>query len=244
MESAVISRVTSQTSARRRSAFYVGFAVLSVLVIFVGFARSYYLKATFHSRSLTPLVHVHGLIMTCWMALLVLQSSLVKVHKTHLHRRIGVAGGFLALAAIGSGWMVAIRAVQLGHAPTGVPSLSFLIIPLGDIVTFAVLVTLALFYRRRPEIHKRLMVVSTIAILPPGIARWPWMWVAHYPARFFGVADLILLACVAYDVVRTRRLHPAYLWGGSLLALSHRVQLQLGHTQVWLAFARWITGVR
>ena len=140
--------------------------------------------------------------------------------------------------------MVAIRAVQLGHAPTGVPSLSFLIIPLGDIVIFAVLVAMAFFYRRRPEIHKRLMVVSTIAILPPGIARWPWMWVAHHPLRFFGVADLILLTCVLYDVVRTRRFNPVYLWGGSLLALSHPLRLELAHTQVWMTFARWITGVR
>jgi hypothetical protein len=109
---------------------------------------------------------------------------------------------------------------------------------------FAALVGMGFFYRRRPELHMRLVVVSTITILPPAIARWPWAWVAHHPLRFFGVADLILLACVLYDILRTHRLNPVYLWGGSFSFLSHPFRLEFGQTQAWMAFARWITGIR
>lgn len=230
-------------SNRRSSGFYAGLALVSVLVIFAGFARTYYLKPLFHTRDLSVLLHIHGVIMTCWMGLLIVQTKLVANRRIHVHRQFGVAGGVIAIGAISTGLLVAIRAVQLGHAPTGVPPLSFLIIPFGDIAIFALTIALAFFYRHRPEIHKRLIVVSTITILPPGIARWPWTWVAHHPLRFFGVADLILLVCVIFDIVRTRRLHPVYLWGGSFLVLSHPLRLEFAHTQIWLAIARWMTGV-
>jgi hypothetical protein len=120
--------------------------------------------------------------------------------------------------------------------------LVFLVIPLFDILVFAILVTAALYYRRRSDIHKRLMIIATIAILPPAIGRLHFAFIrANGPPAFFGLADLILLACIFYDVVSHRRLHPAYLWGGLLLIASHPLRLLLGGTGVWLAFARWLT---
>jgi hypothetical protein len=61
------------------------------------------------------------------------------------------------------------------------------------------------------------------------------------PLIFFGVNDLLLLACIAYDTLVHRRLHPAYLWAGLLLIVSHPVRLALGGTSAWLAFAHWLT---
>ncbi len=121
--------------------------------------------------------------------------------------------------------------------------MSFLAIPLGDIAVFATLVAAALYYRRRPDLHKRLMLVATITILPPGIARWPVSFVAHVPLMFFGVTDLVLVGCIAYDLAKTRRLHPAFLWGGLLLIASHPLRLIASHTGPWLSFAHWITGL-
>jgi hypothetical protein len=128
-----ISQVTSQSS-RPKSVFYTGLTRLSALVVLVGFVRTYYLKAVFHTHALSPLLHLHGLIMTCWIVLLIVQTWLVKTCRTHLHRRIGLAGSFLPVAAAVTGVLVAIRAVQRGHASTGVSSLSFRIVPLGYIV--------------------------------------------------------------------------------------------------------------
>ena len=230
-------------SAPRSRVFYPSIALLSAAVIFVGFARTYYLKALFGTPSLPALLHVHGMIMTAWMLLLIVQTALVATHRTSVHRRLGLFGGVLAIAVVVIGAVVAIHSARQGHAPTGIPALQFLTIPLIDLVVFSTLVTAGMYYRRRPELHKRLMLVATIAILAPGIARWPLAGVAHTPLTFFGIVDVILLGCIAYDVVKTRRLNPAYLWGGLLLIASHPLRLMLAGTAVWMKFAHWITGV-
>ncbi len=230
-------------SARRPHLFYPAMALFVAAVVFVGFARTYYLKEFFGTRPLPLLLHVHGFIMTCWLGLLVVQTTLVATRRTHIHRRLGVAGGILAIAIVVIGSSVAIHAVRAGHAPTGRSPLAFLVIPLGDIGVFATLVAAGFYYRRRPELHKRLMLVATIAILPAGIARWPLSLVAHQSLRFFAATDLILLGCIAYDYFKTRRLSPAYFWGGLLLVASHPLRLMLAHTATWMTFAHWITGV-
>jgi hypothetical protein len=106
---------------------------------------------------------------------------------------------------------------------------------------FSVLVTASLYYRHQSEIHKRLMLLATIAILTPAIARLPFAFLANGPLAFFGLTDLILLACVFYDVVSRRRLHPAYLWGGLVLVASQPLRPAVGGAVAWLAFARWLT---
>lgn len=230
--------------AQRTRLFYLSIAILSAVIIFVGFARTYYLKALFGTPSLPVLLHIHGLIMTTWLLLLITQTVLVAAHRTNVHRKLGGAGGVLAAAVAIMGVTVAIYSARQGHAPTGVPPLAFLTVPLGDVAVFSTLVAAAFYYRRRPELHKRLMIVATIAILPPGIARWPiTSSLMHTPLTFFGVADLILLGCVAYDFVKTRRLNPAYVWGGLLLIASHPLRLLLASTRAWMTFAHWITGV-
>lgn len=225
------------------SLFYPGIAVFAAAVIIFGFARTYYLKEFFGTPSLPLLVHLHGAVMTTWMALFIAQTTLVEKGCTDIHRRLGVAGAFLAAAIIIIGPVVAVRAVQRGHHPPGVNPLSFMAVPLGDIVVFGTLVGAALLYRRRPELHKRLMLVGTIAILPPGVARWPLQFLPKGPLFFFGFPDLVLLSCITYDYAKTRRLNPAFAWGGLLLIASHPLRLMLSGTSAWMSFAHWITGM-
>jgi uncharacterized membrane protein len=228
---------------QRSRTFYPAMAALAAVVVFVGFARTYYLKEFFGSPPLPLLLHVHGFVMSCWIGLLLVQTTLIAAHRTHLHRRVGIAGGVLAIAVAATGVAAAIRSVRLGRAPAGGSPSAFLAIPLGDIFVFSVLVAAALYFRRRPELHKRLMLIGTIAILPAAIARWPWPLIAHQPPRFFLVTDLLLIGCIAYDCARTRRLSPAYLWAGLLLIASHPLRLMFAGSAAWTAFAHWITGV-
>jgi hypothetical protein len=153
-----------------------------------------------------------------------------------------VFGGILAALILVVGVIAAIEAARAGRAPVGLPPLSFLIIPIGDILIFAALVGAALYYRRRPELHKRLMLVATIALLPPGIARWPIASMGT-PLVFFGLTDLILLGSIVYDHAKTRRLNPAFFWAGLLLIASHPLRLMLADTPAWLRIAHWLTGV-
>ncbi len=219
---------------------YTAAAVLVALVAFAGFARSYYLKGAFGTPELPALVHVHAVVMTLWIATFIAQARLVAARRVDLHRRLGLFGAALAGTVLVVGAATAIEAARRGVSP-GPPPLVFLAIPLAELVLFALFVGTALWMRRRSDVHKRLMLLATLSILTPAIARLPIdaLHSAGLPA-FFAVTDVIVLACVAWDTARNRRLHPAFGWGVPLLLLSQPARVLLAGSPAWMAFAQWL----
>ena len=228
---------------RRERLFYTGMAAAFVITVFAGFARTYYLRPYFGTPSLPPLLHLHGIVFTSWLALLLTQTVLVAANRTSLHRRLGVAGAALAVLMVLVGSATAIIRAKIVEVPPGAPSpLAFLTIPLGDMLVFAILVGAGFYFRRRVDVHKRLMLLATISILPAATARLPFAFIQQVgPLAFFGLADLFVLVCLAYDLVTRRRPHRATVWGGLLIIVSHPLRLVIGNTQAWLSFATWLT---
>lgn len=220
---------------------YIWVAAFIPLIVLAGFARSYYLKSLFGAPALPGLlVHLHGFVMTSWVVLFVAQVWLVAARRTRLHQRLGVLGAGLAALVVCVGVATALSAASRGASP-GPPPLRFLVIPLGDMLVFALLVGTALYFRRRMEIHKRLMLLAAVNLLTPAIARIPLQFIeTGGPLVFFGLTDLCLLACAVFDTVRNRRLHPAFLWGTLLIIASQPLRLMLAGTDVWMRFATWL----
>jgi hypothetical protein len=217
----------------RGSAIYRVAAITATALVFAGFARTFYLRAWFASQPLPTLYIAHGLVFTSWFVVLVGQVLLVANGRADLHRRLGVGGGIIALAMVVLGPLVAVDAARHGM------SLEFLLTPLADVFVFAILIGTALWFRNRRAVHSRLVVVATVAILPPVIARLPSSFFAG-PLEVFGTTDLLLGIVVAYDTIARRKLHPAYLWGGALLVASHPLRVVLASTSTWLCIARWL----
>ncbi len=219
-------------------------AVISATIVFAGFARTFYLNGYFAKRNLTALMILHGIVFSSWLVLLIAQTSLVAAKRTDLHRRLGVFGAVLAVLMIVVGMTLAIHAAKYGFQTPGLPPpLVFLVVPFFDIVVFSILVAAAFYYRRKPDIHKRLMVVATISILPPAFARIPLALIAKtVPISAFLLGDLVLLGCILYDVALHRRLHRAWLWGGLLFVLSFPLRMAIVSTAAWQSFARWLIG--
>lgn len=217
-------------------AFYTTLPVLMALAVVYGFSRSYYFKAAFGTPALSPLYHLHGALFTSWLALLMVQTALVASGRTPLHRRLGVAGGVLAAAMT----LVAIpmSRVSAGRTPNDPMTLAFLAVPLATVFVFPSFIGSALWWRRFPETHKRLMLLGTIELLPAGFGRWPILFSAG-PLGFFGLPDLFIVAMGIYDRVTTGRVHPATLWGGLFLIASQVLRVVVGNTAPWQAFARW-----
>ena len=230
-------------SRRRERLFYTGMAVVFLLVVFAGFARTYYLRPYFVADGLIPLLHLHGLIFTSWIVLLLVQTTLVAAKRTAVHRRLGWAGAVIAVLMILVGTTTAVVRAKEGAAPPGAASpLAFLTIPLGDMLVFALLVGAAIYYRRRADVHKRLMLLATIAILPAAVARLPFAFIQEGgPLVFFGLTDLFVLLMLAYDLLTRGRPQRATVLGGLLLVASHPLRLVVGDTQAWLSFATWLT---
>jgi len=217
---------------------YLAAAVLIPLLVFAGFARTYYLKGFFATPPLPSfIVHIHGVIMTAWVALFIVQVTLVARRRTKLHQRLGILGAILAGLVVVVGILTALYAAARGATP-GPPPLAFLIVPFGDMLVFGILVGAALHYRKRLDIHKRLMLLAATAMLPPSIARIPLdVITSNGPLAFFGLTDLCVIGFVVFDTIRHRRLHPAFLWGSLLIIVFQPLRLLLAGTDLWLNFA-------
>jgi hypothetical protein len=219
--------------------FFTGLSVLMVLAVFVGFSRSYYLKAVYGTPPLPTLFHVHGLLFTAWMALLLVQTGLVAGRRLATHRQLGAAGGGLAaLMTVAAIAMTLDLARRASAAPTP-DALAFVIVPFLTVIVFPVLVGAALFYRRQPDLHKRLMLLATLELTTAGVARLPG---AGSMPLFFVLTDLGLLAMLVYDLMSRGRPHQATVWGGLFLIASQVVRTTAGATAAWLAFARALAG--
>lgn len=99
------------------------------------------------------------------------------------------------------------------------------------------LVGLAFVRRRDAQMHKRLMVVGSIAMIDAALARWPGV-IEYGPIGFFALTDAFLVPLVIWDLRTRGRLHPATLWGGLLLIASQPLRLWLMGTDAWLALAQ------
>jgi hypothetical protein len=240
--SAGLDLVTGRRLAGERDRlFFGGMALAIALTIFAGFARTYYLKDVFGSPALSPLAHLHGLLFTSWILLFAVQTTLISAGRPDIHRKTGVAGALLAVAMGVVGLLVATGLARRGVDPSGRGQpLQFMAIPLFDLLVFGALVGLALYWRSRRQVHKRLMLLGTIALLPPALFRIPPIGGAGLPV-VFGVANLFLVACLVYDRMAHGRIHPAFLWGGLAVALSLPVRLAVSGTGAWESFARWLT---
>ena len=222
-------------------AIYTWASLGAVLIVFAGFARSYYLKGVFGAPAISSLVHLHGLVMTLWYVLFVVQVRLVAIQRVAWHRRLGLLGGVLAVLVVGIGTVTAITAAALGHSP-GPPPLVFLTIPLGDIVVFGTLVSLGLAYRYRADIHKRLLLLASLSILTAAIARIPLGFIQHGQLPLFmALTDGCILCCIGIDTVINHRLSRAFGWGFLFVVGSHVFRLWLSGTPQWLRFATWLT---
>ena len=229
-------RMPGRVNDRR---LYILAAILTPLIVLAGFARTYYLKPFFATPDLPGrIVHLHGIVMTAWVVLFVVQISLVATRRTRVHQRLGILGAGLAALVVIVGVLTALHAAGRGHAPPSVDALAFLVIPLGDMLVFSVLIGLALYFRRKLHVHKRLMLLAAINLLTPAIARIPFDFIINGgPLVFFGLTDLCLLACVAFDTFKHRRLHPVFLWGSIFIIAMQPLRLLLAATGVWMNFA-------
>lgn len=147
---------------------------LALGVVLVGFARTYFLKGLFGTPSLSLLLHLHGAVMTAWFLLFGAQAALIRARRVDLHRSIGVAGAAFALILVQIAFAAArgfvIRSLNdpellpIAAAIAGYDTIT--------LAVFAILVGAALSWRRRADIHKRLMTLAALSLLGPPIRRW------------------------------------------------------------------------
>lgn len=165
-------------SHRADHRFFGAMALVAAGVIVAGFANTYGRKVLTGTPQLPPVVHLHAALFCTWLVLLVAQAVLVSRGHLALHMRVGQAAVVFAGLMLVMGLATSITVARLGHR--GIPGVEFpspegfLFLNVASIVVFAALVAAGWVYRRRAQIHKRLMLIATVAgLMPPGIARLP-----------------------------------------------------------------------
>jgi hypothetical protein len=198
--------------------FYLGLAAALAGAVFLGFARTFFLRQWFPEWARAhgapeAIFYVHGVVFAGWFLLLLVQPSLVTAGRFDLHRRLGLLGAGLAVAMVILGTVGALIAAgrPTGFVDVPVPPLQFLVVPLAIIALFGVFVTLAILNRRRPQSHKRYMMLASIALIEAGVARWPFaVMAAPSPVPGFSTlelfVDLFLLPMVIWDFASRGRL--------------------------------------
>lgn len=217
--------------------FFPAVAWLMLVTVFVGFAPSYYLAGA--SREPLPMVvHVHAVVFSCWILLLITQTSLAASGRIGVHRRLGIAGFILACLLLIMGVWVATELLASGypkHDPTG-----FYIIPITNIVAFTVLIALSYRARLDSATHKRLIIVASTALMTAPIARLHFAVVHFRPSAAERFSYIFIVLLIAYDLWATRRIHRATIWAGAFLVMIQQCAFYFGKTSVWHAFAGWV----
>jgi hypothetical protein len=241
MATAAISQTKHPERAGQRDRlFFSGIALLVLIAVAVGFARTYFLAGVLWAKLANAMVHVHGALFTLWIALLVAQVALVASRRTRWHMRLGIAGMFLAPPMVITGFATLIAAIKRSFVPSPVLQ----IITAQDILIlclFAVLISWAFFARRDAATHKRLVLCATFLIIIPAIARWPIVGnVAQNPMPFYLCVNSFPAFLVAYDLWTRRSLHRATIYGVVLMIALQLAVLPLartaliGYTIAWL----------
>ena len=194
--------------------------VISALC-FAGFARSYYLRAWLSRRTLAPILHLHGLIMTAWIVLFTIQIVFIAKHRVELHKKLGVLGAVLAALVVGLGAFIVVRDVAR-QSPNGTTATFWILFAAFDginLLLFGSLVFVAVWMRRRADVHKRLMLLATLSLLPPALGRIAIHFVSDEgePITKLALLTGCVVLVVLVDTLRHRRLHPVFGWGIALL---------------------------
>ncbi|HEV7701816.1 MAG TPA: hypothetical protein VGO43_16410 [Pyrinomonadaceae bacterium] len=158
--------------------------------------------------------------------------------------RFGVLGIALAIAMVAVGFFTATAAAKYGSpsTPPGIPPLAFVVVPFFDILIFAGLFSAAIYYRTRPAEHKRLMLLTAINFLPPGIGRFPFEpFISGGPLLFFGIPAALLLILLVLDRWKNGKVNKVFLIGSLILIASYPLRILLSGTGAWMTFASWLT---
>jgi hypothetical protein len=236
----------------RTPKFYFGLSLVFALVAFGGFTPSYVAPP---AGQFPPIVHLHAVLFFSWTILLMVQARLAR-SSPQTHRALGLAGIALATGMVFTALAVIVRGLGASvEAGTEAGTRALSIVPVFAITTFAVFFALAVAHVRRPESHKRFIVIATIALLPAAMARILFRLFAPPDAELLGMAapigdvsamlnliivpallaDALLVAAIVYDWRTRGRPHRIYVVGGFCLVASQLLRPVIAQTAAWQA---------
>jgi hypothetical protein len=219
---------------------------LTILVtVWLGFSKTYYAAGMVAAPLPAPIIHVHAAVMTLWLLTLTVQTSLVSVRKVKLHMAVGLWGFALAAILLPVGTLAAIDSLRRNFtAPwSGLSPLTFFVIPISSLAAFAVLAAWSYSVRRKPDQHKRLIVLATIPLLDAAVGRFPaTLGIGASPMAQFWIICIFPAVLIAYDLISRHKVQRVTWIASLLLVVMWLTRIPLAQTAPWQALARLMHG--
>lgn len=235
---------------RSRDPFFFGMSLFFLSIVLIAFTRSFYLQTYFEFPALPVHLVIHGIVLTTWFVFASVQPLLIRIRLPQVHRRAGFSGLFLAVSVVATGvWTVTMRdAPIIDEYPTRAAG------NLGSLFMFLFCVILGYRYRRKPEHHKRLMLMASIPLLAPAldrVGRIPSFnevlekllyWFPAPPEVAFAFMSFLtlLVVVVIRDFICDRRIHPGTAWAlAAILIASPLAAAIIVGSGAWIVFVKW-----
>ena len=220
--------------------FYFSMSLLITAIVIYGFSHTIN-SNLFHPDLPRPwILWVHGGLFFGWLAFFILQSTLIRTHNVRVHRTLGWFGAAMGLAIAVVGLTTAITMgryeIAYHHAPNVAP---FLIVPFCDILSFTVIFALAIYWRRKPEFHRRLVLISCCLLTSAAFGRFP---IAAFADHWFYLGvDLLIVIAIVRDAIMSR-VHPVYLYALPALIIMQSISMYAYRTAApgWVNIANAI----
>jgi hypothetical protein len=166
------------------------------------------------------------------------QAALISARRVEWHRSFGTVAFCLPPIMIVLGVIAAIdalhRGVEIGPLDPAVSAA----IPLIGIVGFTIVIYASWRARRRPDAHKRLILVATMDLVAAALGRFPWARIGLPPAAGAVTGlGILLLILIVYELVSIRRIHRSTMWAAPFVFVSVALAVPIGMTPAWHAFA-------
>jgi hypothetical protein len=221
--------------------FFGAMAILLCVVVIIGFTPTYFGAGMMQAPLPNTLLHIHGAVFTLWMVLYLIQTALISIRRVAWHRTFGTIAFCLPPIMICLGTVAGIDALGRGmHIGPLDPSTSSAI-PLIGIVLFTVVILASWRARRRPDAHKRLILLATAGLTEAAFGRFPWGSLHISPAAgaVTGIGIFAFLM-VAYDLFALHRIHRSTMWAAPLTFLVAALSVPIGMTPLWHSFAGFL----
>ena len=197
-------------SADPERRFYQAMVIAIIASILLGFAQSFFLRPLFPAKHAPgeAWFYIHGVLFTGWLALFCAQVTLIGSNRVALHRQLGVAGYVFIPLMLFMGLVGTLIAARRpgGFFDVTVPPLEFMVVPIYELLLFALFAALALVWRKTPQTHKRFMLLAAISLVEAGTARWPFEPFTTIPAVAFWTQAAFLIPLVGWDLYSRKKI--------------------------------------
>jgi len=243
MATAVVSPRRAKVQPDR--IFFPSICLVILATVWLGFSKTYYAAGMVNAHLPATIIHVHAAAMTLWLLTLTVQTSLVSIRKVKLHMTVGLWGFALAVAMLPIGTLAAINSLRRDMSPpgSGLSPLTFFVVPVSALLAFGVLAAWSYSVRRKPDQHKRLILLATTPLLDAAIGRFPQtLGIANSPLSQVLLICIFPVALVIYDLISRRKIQRVTWVGFLFLLVIWLTRIPLAQTAPWQAFAKMVHG--